>query len=47
VLLHDLKDEKGAVQAWEELLKINPMAMYSDGQSIAELVRTLKVKASN
>jgi hypothetical protein len=26
VLMHDLQDQKGALQAWEELVKINPIA---------------------
>jgi len=42
VLLHDLKDEPGAVQAWEELLEINPIATFPDGQSVEEIVRHYK-----
>ncbi len=42
VLLHDLKDEKAAVQAWVELLAINPLAVFPDGQSVEELVRHYK-----
>lgn len=38
VLLHDLNDREGAIQAWEELLKINPLAMAPDGRSVDELV---------
>jgi cytochrome c-type biogenesis protein CcmH/NrfG len=38
VLLHDLNDRKGAIQAWEGLLKINPLAMAPNGQSVDELV---------
>ena len=38
VLLQDLKDREGALRAWEELLKINPLAMAPDGQSVDELV---------
>lgn len=38
VLLHDLDDRKGALKAWEDLLKINPTAMAPNGQSVDELV---------
>jgi len=38
VLLHDLGDKQGAIQAWEELLRINPLAMAPNGQSVDELV---------
>ena len=38
VLLHDLNDKAGALQAWEELLKINPVAMAPNGQSVDELI---------
>ena len=42
VLLHDLNDEQGAVQAWEELLTINPIAMFGNGQSVDEVIRHYK-----
>ena len=38
VLLHDLDDRAGAIQAWEELLEINPVAMAPNGQSVDELI---------
>jgi tetratricopeptide (TPR) repeat protein len=38
VLLHDLDDREGAIRAWEELLKINPVAMAPNGQSVDELI---------
>ena len=38
VLLHDLDDKAGAIQAWEELLRINPLAMAPNGQSVDELI---------
>lgn len=38
VMLHDLDDRAGAIQAWEELLKINPVAMAPNGQSVDELI---------
>jgi cytochrome c-type biogenesis protein CcmH/NrfG len=42
VLLHDLKDEEGAIDAWEGLLEINPVAMAPNGQSVDELIQQYK-----
>jgi tetratricopeptide (TPR) repeat protein len=42
VLLHDLNDQEKAIRAWEELLKINPVAMAPNGQSVDQLVVQLK-----
>ncbi len=42
VLMHDLKDRKGAIKAWEGLLEINPVAMAPNGQSVDELIRQFK-----
>lgn len=42
VLLHDLNDPQKAVQAWEELLAVNPIAMAPNGQTVDELVTQLK-----
>ena len=42
VLLHDLNDENDAVQAWEELLEINPIAVFGNGQSVDEVVQHYK-----
>jgi cytochrome c-type biogenesis protein CcmH/NrfG len=42
VLMHDLNDPKGAIQAWEELLAINPLAMAPNGQSIDEMLKKMK-----
>jgi len=39
VLLHDLKDEQGALAAWKALLAINPLAMAPNGQTVDELVK--------
>lgn len=44
VLLHDLNDPAGAVQAWEQLLAIDPQARTPAGQSVAELVQELKAR---
>jgi len=41
VLLHDLKDNKGALEAWQELLKVNPNAMAPNGQSVKVMVDSL------
>ncbi|MEW6221413.1 MAG: tetratricopeptide repeat protein [Thermodesulfobacteriota bacterium] len=42
VLYYDLKDTEGAIQAWEELLKIKPNATAPDGHSLRELVEELR-----
>ena len=42
VLLHDLKDKEGAIDAWEGLLEINPVAMAPNGQSVDELIQQYK-----
>ena len=42
VLMHNLNDPKGAIQAWEELLAVNPLAMAPNGQSIDEMLKKLK-----
>ncbi|MCP3953148.1 MAG: tetratricopeptide repeat protein [Desulfobacterales bacterium] len=39
VLLHDLKDETGALAAWRGLLEINPLAMAPNGQTVDELIK--------
>lgn len=44
VLMHDLNNPKGAIQAWEELLAVNPLAMAPNGQSIDEMLKKLKQK---
>ncbi len=42
VLFHDLKDEKGALAAWESLLAINPNAKSPSGQTLQEMVDHIK-----
>jgi cytochrome c-type biogenesis protein CcmH/NrfG len=42
VLMHELDDIQGAMQAWEELLAVNPLAMAPNGQSIDEMMRKMK-----
>jgi cytochrome c-type biogenesis protein CcmH/NrfG len=42
VLFHDLKDETGALAAWESLLAINPNATSPSGQTVKQLVDHIK-----
>ncbi len=42
VLLYDLNDKKGAIQAWEDLLRIDPNMKNSQGESIKSVVDRLK-----
>ncbi|MGB3225434.1 MAG: tetratricopeptide repeat protein, partial [Desulforhopalus sp.] len=42
VLMYDLNDPAGAIEAWEELLKINPDAQSADGQPIRAFVDQIK-----
>jgi tetratricopeptide (TPR) repeat protein len=42
VLLHDLNRMEAAVEAWEALLKINPLAVTPSGQSLKELLAYMK-----
>jgi tetratricopeptide (TPR) repeat protein len=46
VLLHDLKDADGAIEAWEGLLEINPVAMAPTGRSVDEMVQQMKKQGS-
>ena len=47
VLIHDLKDIPGGIAAWETLLKINPLAMAPNGQSVDELVTQFRAMGGN
>ena len=42
VLMHDLNDIKGAIAAWEGLLQINPVAVAPSGQSVDQMVVSMK-----
>ena len=42
VLFYDLKDSAGAIQTWEELLKIAPEAQTANGQHIHDFVDQIK-----
>lgn len=42
VLMHDLNDLDGAIRAWEELVKVNPLAKGPNGRSVKEFLDKLK-----
>ncbi len=42
VLLHDLNDIDGCIRAWEQLVKVNPLATAPDGHSVDALVQDMK-----
>lgn len=42
VLLYDIKDKTAALQAWEELIAINPTAQLPSGQLLSDFVAGLK-----
>ncbi|MGD8523687.1 MAG: tetratricopeptide repeat protein [Desulfobacterales bacterium] len=42
VLLHDLNDIQGAIQAWEDLMKVNPFALTPSGQSVDQMVTQMR-----
>lgn len=42
VLMHDLDNPKAALEAWRELVKINPSAKAPGGISIKELIKKFK-----
>lgn len=44
VLMYDLDDPDGAIEAWESLLKINPDAKSASGDSIREFVDKIKTE---
>lgn len=41
VLLHDLQDTAGAVDAWESLLGINPGATAASGRPVRDIIETV------
>jgi len=47
VLLHDLKEQNEAIKAWEELVRINPMAKIQSGELVMELIENIKAKKKN
>ena len=38
VLLHDLKDRDGALEAWEGLVRVNPLAQTPDGRPLVDVI---------
>ncbi|WP_300461520.1 tetratricopeptide repeat protein [Desulfobacula sp.] len=42
VLLHDLNDVAGGIEAWEALVAQNPLAMAPNGESVDALVQRMK-----
>lgn len=44
VLLYDLKDQAGAVDAWQGLVSINPMATAPNGQLLSEMIKEIQNK---
>jgi tetratricopeptide (TPR) repeat protein len=44
VFLHDLKDQNEALKAWEQLVRINPMAKIQSGELVMELIQSIKAK---
>ncbi len=46
VLLHDLQNPQGALQAWEGLLEINPTASFPGGMSVDQMIQQLKKQAA-
>ena len=44
VLINDFNDRAGAIQVWEELIRINPNATTPSGAPLAELVKEVKAQ---
>lgn len=44
MLMHDLNDIEGAIKAWEDLLSLNPLALTPNGQSVDQILQTLKIR---
>jgi len=42
VLLHDLNDTTAAIESWEALVRLNPMAVAPNGRPVLELIETVK-----
>lgn len=42
VLMHDLNDSEGAIESWEELLRLNPSAKAPSGQPLGEMIEEIK-----
>ncbi len=44
VFLHDLKDQNEALKAWEDLVRVNPMAKVQSGELVMEIIENIKAK---
>ena len=44
VFLHDLNDTDKAIKAWEDLVRVNPMAKVQSGELVMELIENIKAK---
>ncbi len=47
VLLYDLKDQPGAIAAWQGLVSLNPMAMAPNGQLLSAMITEIQDKKMN
>jgi len=46
VLMHDVNDREGAMKAWEDLVRINPLAKSPGGMLIKDMIDKLKQGAN-
>ncbi|MCB2182912.1 MAG: tetratricopeptide repeat protein [Desulfobulbaceae bacterium] len=42
VQLYDLKDREGALQTWEEVVRLNPAATAPNGQLVSEIITSVR-----
>lgn len=42
VLLYDLKDQAGAIEAWQGLVNVNPMATAPNGQLVSDMIKKMQ-----
>lgn len=47
VLLYDLNDQQGAIQVWQQLVQVNPLASAPNGQLVKDIIEELKQGQSN
>ncbi|MBA3002953.1 MAG: tetratricopeptide repeat protein [Desulfurivibrio sp.] len=47
VMLYDLKDQSGAIAAWQGLVNLNPMATAPNGQLVSEILKEIQDKKMN